>query len=144
MSEIIRPRIGVGAIIWRGSDVLLVKRAKPPLAEEWSIPGGSQEFGETAIEALYREVREEVGLTIAVLGLVDVVDAILRHNDGSIVHHYTLIDFSARWVSGDACPGSDAADCAWVAIKDVPRYELWSETVRVIDLSAHLHGPFAV
>ena len=41
------PLIGVGAVVWRNNDILLVKRAKPPRLGQWSIPGGKQELGET-------------------------------------------------------------------------------------------------
>ena len=42
--------------------VLLVRRAKAPLAGEWSLPGGAVELGETLEEAIVREVAEETGL----------------------------------------------------------------------------------
>ena len=46
------PIIGVGAVVWRNNDILLVKRAKPPRLGQWSIPGGKQELGETIEEAV--------------------------------------------------------------------------------------------
>jgi len=123
---------------------LLVRRGKAPLAGEWSIPGGRQETGETVMAALLREVREETGLTVAVLGLIDVVDAILRDHEGRLAHHYTLIDFSARWVAGTAAPGDDVIETQWVRLATLPHFSLWSETQRVIELSARMHGPLAV
>jgi 8-oxo-dGTP diphosphatase len=137
------PRVGVGAVIWRGREVLLVRRKKEPRAGEWSLPGGAQEEGETVVEALLREVREETGLTIAVLGLIDVVDAIFRNQEGAMSHHFTLIDFSARSIAGEAKADDDAAEVRWVDLEDLPRYRLWSETSRIIDKSARLHGPLA-
>jgi mutator protein MutT len=137
------PRVGVGAVIWRGREVLLVRRKKEPRQGEWSLPGGAQEEGETVMEALLREVREETGLTIAVLGLVDVVDAMFRDPTGAMSHHFTLIDFSARLIAGEAKAGDDAAELRWVSLEDLPRYRLWSETSRIIDKSARLHGPLA-
>src|SRR5258706_12891345 len=107
------PQIGVGAVIWRGDTLLLIRRGKPPLAGEWSIPGGRQEPGETVAQALLREVHEETGLTIEILGLIDVVDAIMRDSAGQLTRHYTLIDFSARWSAGTARPGDDAEAVAW-------------------------------
>ncbi len=135
------PQIGVGAVIWRGRDVLLVRRKKPPRAGEWSLPGGAQESGETVLEAVLREVREETGLQVAVLGLVDVVDAIFHDQKGSLEHHFTLVDFSARYIAGTAEAGDDASELAWVPYEMLPRYSLWSETSRIIEKSARLHGP---
>jgi len=137
------PRIGVGAVIWRGADVLLVKRARMPRAGEWSLPGGKQQTGETVAQALLREVAEETCVEIEVLGLVDVVDAIFPATDEGPAFHYTLIDFSARYVAGEACAGDDAQEVAWVPFGELARYELWSQTVRVIERSAQLHGPLS-
>lgn len=137
------PRVGVGAVIWRGREVLLVRRKTEPRQGEWSLPGGAQEEGETVIEALMREVREETGLTIAVIGLVDVVDGLFRDAAGAVSHHFTLIDFSARPIAGTAKAGDDAAELRWVKLEDLPHYRLWSETSRIIDKSARLHGPLA-
>jgi 8-oxo-dGTP diphosphatase len=58
-----RPVVGVGAVVWRGDSVLLIRRGKPPRLGQWSLPGGAQQLGETLEEAIAREVREETGLT---------------------------------------------------------------------------------
>jgi len=61
-----RPIVGVGAIIIRGEEVLLARRGKEPAYGEWSIPGGVVELGERLEDAVKREVREEVNLTVRV------------------------------------------------------------------------------
>ena len=71
-----RPFVGVGAVVWRNGKVLLAERAKSPRRGHWSIPGGAQELGETLREAVYREVCEETGIEIRILGLVDVASLI--------------------------------------------------------------------
>ena len=109
-----RPIVGVGVVVFRGGDVLLIKRAKPPVSDRWSIPGGAQEIGETVREAARREVAEETGVEIEIVGLVDVVDGITRDPDGRARYHYTLVDFAARWLSGEARAASDAAAVRWV------------------------------
>src|SRR5437763_71479 len=57
-----RPLVGAGAVIVRGDQVVLVRRGRPPLAGEWSIPGGVVKLGETLRQAAEREAREETGL----------------------------------------------------------------------------------
>lgn len=129
------PLIGVGAVIWRADRVLLIRRGKPPRENEWSLPGGRQELGETVAEAARREAREETGLEITVRDVVAVVDLIDRDADGRVQFHYTLIDVLAEWQSGEAVAADDAAEVAWVTLDELPRYSLWSETERVIRLA---------
>ena len=127
------PVSGVGAVVWRDGQVLLVRRANPPRQGEWSLPGGAQEIGETVFEAARREVLEETGLAIEVLGLVDVVDSIHRDDDGRIRYHYTLADVFARVAGGNEAAAGDAAETAWFDLDRLP--PLWPETGRVIRLA---------
>jgi ADP-ribose pyrophosphatase YjhB (NUDIX family) len=131
-----RPFVGIGGVVFRGEEVLLVKRAQAPRRGEWSIPGGVQLLGETVYEALRREVQEETGLHVEVVDVVAIVDAIFRDEDGRVKYHYTLIDLLAEWQSGEARAGDDVSDCAWVALARVGDYGLWEETLRVIRLAA--------
>lgn len=133
-----RPLCGVGVVVWRGDRLLLVRRGKPPRQGRWSLPGGLQELGETVFEAAAREVREETGLSVAVTGLIDVVDLIERDGDGRVRYHYTLTDVSAEWRAGEAVPGDDVAHAEWFKPDTIPTSELWSETVRIIKLSAEM------
>lgn len=133
-----RPIIGVGVVVWRGDEVLLIERGKPPSQGTWSIPGGAQEVGETVAEAGRREVLEETGIEVEITSLVDVVDSIRPDGEGRIRSHYTLIDLTGEWVGGELRPGDDASDCRWVALADLPAYELWSETLRIIEQAAEL------
>lgn len=131
------PVLGVGAVIWNeDGDVLLIRRGKPPRLGQWSIPGGHVEWGESLRDALIREVREETGLEVEILGLIDVIDSISRDEKGEITRHYVLIDFTARPVGGTLAAGTDASDARWVPFAMLDEYTLWSETRRVIEASA--------
>lgn len=133
-----RPIVAVGVVVWRGDQVLLIERARAPLAGSWSIPGGKQELGETVAEAGRREVAEETGIDIEITGLLDVVDAIRPDETGRIRTHYTLVDLSGEYRGGDLRAGDDASDCRWVDVADLDRYALWDETVRIIALAREL------
>lgn len=125
------PRIGVGAVIWRGAEaLLLVRRGKEPFLGAWSLPGGSVEPGETLREALVREVAEETGLSIEIGDLIDAVDLI------GAGYHYVLVDFSAHWRGGEAVAATDVTDCRWVSPQDALKMADWDETRRIIRLSA--------
>ncbi len=130
-----RPIVGIGAVVWRADRVLLARRARPPRKGEWSLPGGAQKVGETVFEAARREVMEETGIAIEILGLADVVDSIHRDDEGRFLYHYTLIDLVAEWRSGEAVAGGDAAEVAWFGLEDLADLGLWSETLRVIRLA---------
>ena len=132
--------VGVAAVIWNDrGEILLIRRAKAPRKGEWSLPGGKVEFGETLIEAVRREALEETGLTIEVLGLVDVVESVREVAAGSPDGHYVLIDFGTKVTSGTARAGSDALDARWFSLAEIAASELWSEMQRIIALSAERH-----
>ena len=131
-----RPIVGVGVVVWRGAQFLLIRRGKPPRAGSWSLPGGMQELGETVRETAAREIREETGLEIEVTTLIDVFDSITRDDSGRVSLHYTLVDFTAEWRGGDAVAGSDAAGVEWAHPDQLDRYNLWTETARAIRISA--------
>lgn len=127
-----RPFVGVGAVIFRDDEVLIAQRGKLPRRDTWSIPGGAQEIGETYVEAAVREVMEETCLEIEVLGLVDVVDAISRDDNGGVIYHYTLVDVVAEWRGGEAVAQDDLSAVKWVKISDIDQYELRTATRDVI------------
>ena len=131
-----RPFVGVGVVIWRDDKVLLIQRGKAPRYGSWSLPGGRQKLGETVRETALREVAEETGLSIEIIHLIDVVDAVTHDDDGRVRYHYTLVDFGAEWRDGKAVAGSDAAGVRWVDPNDLDQFALWDETVRIIRLSA--------
>jgi len=129
------PIVGVGAVIWRGAEVLLVRRGTPPMQGQWSLPGGRQELGETVFACAAREVREETAVEAEILGLVDVVDAIRRDAAGRVEYHYTLVDLVGRWRAGEPQAGDDAEDAAFHPVAALGGLDLWSETMRVIHAS---------
>ena len=100
---------------------------------EWSIPGGTQELGETVRETAMREIMEETGLSIANLRLIDVVDAFGKHPDGTLRTQWVLIDFRADWVAGQPTAGSDAAHAEWMTLERIRSLALWPETLRIIE-----------
>ena len=72
--------VGVGAVIVDADGRLFLARRGPKAKNErglWEFPGGGVEFGETLADALRREIREEYGIEISVVCLLDVADHIL-------------------------------------------------------------------
>jgi len=134
-----RPVVAVGAIIVQAGRVLLVRRRHEPLAGRWSLPGGGVELGETLVEAIAREVREETGLDVTVGPVVEVLERISRDFEGRVAYHYVLVDYLCE-PQADAMPraGSDAADVALVAGHELTGYGVATFTQRVIHKALRL------
>lgn len=129
-----QPLVGVGAIIIEASRVVLVKRGHPPLAGEWSIPGGVLEVGETLREAAVREAHEETGLTVEPGDLLGVFDRVLRDDAGRTKYHYVLIDFLCRRIAGEPHAAGDAIEARWFTRQEVAKLSLAKDTAEVIRL----------
>jgi 8-oxo-dGTP diphosphatase len=117
-------RVVVGAALLRDGRVLASRRtAPPPLAGLWEFPGGKVEPGESDVQALVRELREELGVD-AVIGArlggdVDVGDALLlRVYLATAVGEPLLVDHDAhRWLSL-----AELDDVPWIPV-DAPVVE---------------------
>lgn len=127
-----RPYLGVGALIFRGAQVLLIKRGTPPALGKWSIPGGLVELGESLDAAVRREVLEEVGLRVKVVDLVAALDRVTRDASGRIEYHYILLDFLCESEDGIPTAGTDADECVFAPLDDLARFDLARGTVEVI------------
>jgi ADP-ribose pyrophosphatase YjhB (NUDIX family) len=128
------PLVGVGAVIVDHGRVVLVKRRLPPLAGEWSIPGGRLRTGETLAEGVVREAREETGLTIEPAELLGVYDRLVRDDSGRVLYHYVLIDFLCWRLAGELYAGGDADDARWFSQKEIGKISLLEDTAEVIRL----------
>ena len=127
-----RPVPAVGVVCLRGDSVLLIRRGTPPRQGEWSLPGGRIEPGERAVDAALRELREETGVKAEITGLIDVVDGLFPEAG----RHYVLIDYAARWLSGEPVAGDDAAEARFVGLDEIETLIDWSETRRIIRMAA--------
>ena len=137
-----RPIVGIRILVIkhdpRGDHVLLCQRGKPPNLGSWTLPGGAQEVGETCEDAARRELLEECGLLVGPLHFCAYVDTIRRDADGRVRFHYTILDFAARWESGEPIAGSDVTAAIWAPLDALEPYELWSEAHRVIAVARRL------
>jgi len=107
-----RPQIAVSAAIFRDGQVLLARRARSPAKGFYSLPGGRVEFGESLHQALSREVDEETGLEIEIIGLAGWRE-VLPTAPGT--GHYLIMSFAARWVAREPSLNDELDDFRWVA-----------------------------
>ena len=133
------PVPAVGVVCLRGADVLLIRRGTPPMEGRWSLPGGRIEWGERAADAALRELKEETGCEAKLIGLIDVVDGVMTKASDPAEPpwaHYVLIDYAARWVSGEPRAGDDAREARFFSPAELASLDLWSETLRIIAAAA--------
>lgn len=131
--------IGVGAVIFRGADVLLIKRGKPPFLGAWSIPGGRPEFGEALEAATLREIREETGLEARLSGFLGVYEFLPKMTPDQGYHgHVVIIDYFGEWVAGEPCAGDDAAAAGFFPLDSALTMASWDETRAAIARAAEL------
>jgi ADP-ribose pyrophosphatase YjhB (NUDIX family) len=109
-----RPFLAVSAAIFRDGKVLVVRRARKPALNLYTMPGGVVEAGETLTEAVAREVREETSLQIEVLRLAGHREAMVRDAQGRVERHFVIMCFAARWISGEAVLNEELDDARWL------------------------------
>jgi ADP-ribose pyrophosphatase YjhB (NUDIX family) len=128
-----RPIIGVGALILKRDHILMAQRGKEPFKGWWSLPGGALETGETLADGVRREVREETGLDIRPLGVLEIFERIMRDASGAPEYHYVLIDYMCRVIGGTLAPGDDVCAVEWVRLRDLPQLQITEGTLEVIE-----------
>jgi 8-oxo-dGTP diphosphatase len=121
-----RPYLAVSAAIVRDGHVLVVQRARAPAKDLFTLPGGVVECGETLVEAVTREVREETGLAIEPVALAGYREHVARAADGRVERHFVILAFAARWTAGEPSLSEELAQARWVHpadLKNLPTTE---------------------
>ena len=113
--------------------MLLIERGKEPLKGYWSLPGGALEVGERIEDGIRREVREETGLEVELLGIVEIFERVTRDEDGKAVYHFVLIDYLCRVTGGTLAAGDDASRAEWVLRENLANYLITEGTLPVIE-----------
>jgi len=132
------PIVGVGGVIFDGASVLLAKRGQEPAKGTWSLPGGAVELGERVVDALKREIQEEVGIEIEVGGLVRVLERIIQDQGNRVRYHYVIIDYWGWKVSGHPTPGSDTSDICFVPLEGIRKMDIHREVRETILMAEKL------
>lgn len=132
------PQLATSAAIFRDGKVLLVRRARSPGKGFYSLPGGRVEFGESLAAALAREVMEETGLTIDIVGLSGFREVL--PND-RVAGHYLIMSFAARWVAGEPELNDELDDFQWVAPDDLGAFKTTDGLGPILAMAEDLVGP---
>jgi len=134
-----RPVVGVGGVIVHRGRAVLIRRGTEPLLGQWSIPGGTIEIAETIEEAVRRELREETGLEVRVLELIELFDRIYLENGATPSqdkkkprYHYVIADYLCELVGGEPRAGSDVTDLAFAREDELDRFGLTKKARSVL------------
>lgn len=126
------PQLAVSAGIFRDGKILLVRRAREPAKGVYTFPGGRVEFGESLTDALTREIREETGLVIEIIGLIGYREALPPRTGGH--GHFVILPFAARWVANEVALNDELDDAKWLspatAVDGLPVTRGLDETIR--------------
>ena len=116
MTEPVRKRtLVVAGVMARDGQVLITqRRADQALPLQWEFPGGKVEPGEAPAAALGRELAEEIGVTVEVGRIWDV-----------LFHAYPEFDlvmlvYACRLAAGEVPRAIEVADLAWVTARELP------------------------
>lgn len=107
---------------------LLVRRGRPPSEGLFAFPGGRVETGETAEEAVRRELREETGLIADEISLLRQMTI-----EGDSGRRYLLEVFSALAVHGTLQAGDDASHAGWFALEEMRHLPVTASTLAVAE-----------
>jgi ADP-ribose pyrophosphatase YjhB (NUDIX family) len=128
-----RPIVGAGAVVHRGTEVLLLKRRYPPNRGRWALPGGLVELGERVEDAAAREILEETGLAVQIDGLVDVETDLHRDRASKLEYHYVLVDYLAKPIGGAIKLNAESSDYGWFTAAEVKDLDVSRGTRKVLE-----------
>jgi 8-oxo-dGTP diphosphatase len=131
------PQLAVSGAIFRDGKILLVRRARSPAKGFYSLPGGRVEFGESVHAALGREIDEETGLRIEIVGLAGWREVLPAPSGGG---HYLILSFAARWTAGEPVLNEELDDFKWLAPGALGDLKLTGGLAEVIEAARRLMG----
>lgn len=133
-----RPFLAVSAAIFRNGKVLVVRRARKPALNLYTLPGGAVEAGETLVEAAIREVREETSLSIEPVALAGHREVIARDDEGKVERHFVILCFASRWLAGEPVLSDELDDSRWVDPSELGNYRTTDGLAEIVTTAATL------
>lgn len=113
---------------------LALRRDQDPLRGEWNMPGGFVEAGEAGDEAIRREVAEETGLEIEIIGVIGVFAS--RYGSGEEALPIFDVAYRCRRNGGRLDISPESSEAAWFTLADFPRPAFEGERLALARLRA--------
>jgi ADP-ribose pyrophosphatase YjhB (NUDIX family) len=147
-----RPVVGVGGVVIVNGRALLIRRGSEPLLGQWSIPGGTLELGESLEHGVVRELKEETGLDVRIVEMIEVFDRVFKGEGddeadaagGQLAapgdeakkkgprYHFVIIDYLCEHIDGEAKAGSDVTDVAFATEDELVGFGLTETATRIL------------
>jgi len=117
------PAVNV-AVTNEAGELLLIRRSDN---DNWALPGGGVDIGESLTQAAVRETREESGIECQVTGLsgiyTDPRHVILYTSNGEVRQEFSIV-LTARATGGVLAVSSETTQARWVKVGDLASYEM--------------------
>jgi ADP-ribose pyrophosphatase YjhB (NUDIX family) len=117
------PSVNV-VVVNDADEILLIRRSDN---DNWAVPGGAVDIGESVAHAAIRETFDESGITCELTGLVGIYSdprhRILYTSNGEVRQEFSIV-LTARWVSGGPTPSDESKEVRWVPVADLSGYRM--------------------
>ncbi|KJZ19224.1 NUDIX hydrolase [Loktanella sp. S4079] len=134
------PRLAAIAVVVRAGQVLLARRKNEPDAGLWGFPGGHVDFGETALDAAARELREETSVIAEPQKYLTNIDVITRNAEGQITYHFLLAAVLCEYRSGTPHPSDDVSEARWFDFSAIQNLPTSANVAEVVNLAANAYS----
>jgi len=116
--------------------------------DNWAVPGGAIDLGESVAQAAVRETREESGIECEITGIVGIYSdpkhVLLYTSNGEVRQEFSIV-LTARPLSGQPTPSSESSEVRWVPVSEVRDYTMdRSMRIRINDYLAHNESPVVI
>jgi ADP-ribose pyrophosphatase YjhB (NUDIX family) len=138
------PSVNV-VVVNDAGELLMIRRTDN---DNWAIPGGAVDLGESVGQAAVRETREESGIECEITGLVGIYSdpkhVLLYTSNGEVRQEFSIV-LTARPLSGQPTPSDESSEVQWVPASTVREYTMdRSMRLRIDDYLAHKESPVII
>jgi ADP-ribose pyrophosphatase YjhB (NUDIX family) len=138
------PSVNV-VVVNEAGEILMIRRTDN---DNWAVPGGAIDLGESVAQAAVRETREESGIECEISGIVGIYSdpkhVLLYTSNGEVRQEFSIV-LTARPLSGQPTPSSETSEVRWVPVSEVREYTMdRSMRIRINDYLASRESPVII
>jgi ADP-ribose pyrophosphatase YjhB (NUDIX family) len=138
------PSVNV-VVVNDADEILMIRRTDN---DNWAVPGGAIDLGESVAQAAVRETVEESGIECELTGIVGIYSdpkhVLLYTSNGEVRQEFSIV-LTARPLSGQPTPSSETSEVRWVPVSEVREYTMdRSMRIRINDYLAHRESPVII